>query len=150
MKLHFSSLLAASKLRRGITPQSTSNALAKGRKTGFTLLEILAVVGVMAILVAGGIAIYNWVTVAALERKNAEIMYDIQRQMRMYAAAKNLKIGDELEKEDLVGEGKPFESLPKAPGGVDYNWRSTVPARGTPYVTHPDPKIQSKIDTTNW
>jgi prepilin-type N-terminal cleavage/methylation domain-containing protein len=147
MKLHFSSLLAASKLRRGITPQSTSNALAKGRKTGFTLLEILAVVGVMAILVAGGIAIYNWVTAAALERKDAEIMYDIQRQVRMYAAANNLKIGDTLKKEDLIGNGKPFESEPKAPGNKSYDWGNKVPERGKAYVTSPH---GTKPDTTNW
>lgn len=147
MKILTSLKLAASLLRRGTTPTSTSTSAAKGRKSGFTLLEILAVVGVLGILVAGGIAVYNWVTTAALARKDAEIMYDVQRQMRMYAASQNIDIGGSLTKADLIGPGKPFATEPKSPKGEAYTWGDKVPERGTAYLTSPHGTIP---DTTNW
>jgi prepilin-type N-terminal cleavage/methylation domain-containing protein len=138
---------AASRLRRGITSIFSQTPLHKRRQAGFTLLEILAVVGVMAILVAGGIAVYNWVTTAALERKDAEIMYDVQRQMRMYAASRNIGIGEDLAKSDLIGDGKPFATEPKSPKGSSYTWGTKVPERGTAYLTSPH---GTTPDTTNW
>jgi prepilin-type N-terminal cleavage/methylation domain-containing protein len=142
-------LSAASSLKaRGATLiQDTRLALSRKARKAFTLIEILTVVAVMTILVAGGIAIYSWVTDNALARKDAEIMYDIQRQMRMYAASQNLKEGDTLGKTDLIGTGKPFGAEPKSPKGTAYTWGDKVPARGTAFVTSPH---GTTPDTTNW
>jgi prepilin-type N-terminal cleavage/methylation domain-containing protein len=157
MKLHFTSLLAARKLRRGFTPQSTPNALAKGRKTGFTLLEILAVVGVMAVLFTGGFFVYNWVTEAARVTKEAEIMHNIQRQVRMYAAANNLAVGANLPMSSLVSNDpnnpdplKPFTSEPKSVTGQPFGCINKVPAVGESYVTSPKYHEQVKAKTDNF
>jgi prepilin-type N-terminal cleavage/methylation domain-containing protein len=156
MKPYLSPLLAARKLRRGFTPQSTSNALAKGRKTGFTLLEILAVVGVMAVLFAGGFFVYNWVTEAARVTKETEIMHNIQRQMRMYAAANNLAVGASLPQNALwpppgqTDPNKPFAAEPKSVTNDSFQWLTTVPPLGTPLVTSPKYHEQVKAKTDNF
>lgn len=99
-----------------------------GSRQGFTLIEILVVVGIIGIVLA--LAIPNFLKSRVAARKNIciENLSQIESAKQQWGLEAGKKNGDVPAEDDIIGDDKYMKKLPNCPGGGTY----TLNAVGTP------------------
>jgi len=107
-----------------------SSDRARKRIAGFTLLEILIVVGILGLLLA--IALPNWVKTRETTQRDIciENLQQIETAKQLWAIETNAAKDDEPDEEDLVGPDLYLKAMPLCPGGGQYDFL-TVAERPT-------------------
>jgi prepilin-type N-terminal cleavage/methylation domain-containing protein len=92
------------------------------RGAGFTLLEILIVVGILGLLLA--IALPNWFKTREIAQRDIciENLQQIETAKQLWAIETNAAKDQEPDEVDLVGPDLYLKSMPLCPGGGLYDF----------------------------
>jgi prepilin-type N-terminal cleavage/methylation domain-containing protein len=92
------------------------------RSAGFTLLEILIVVGILGLLLA--IALPNWIRTRETAQRDIciENLQQIETAKQLWAIETNAAKDQAPDEVDLVGPDLYLKSMPLCPGGGQYDF----------------------------
>ena len=91
---------------------------------GFTLIEIMLVVGIITVLMGSAIYMLTGNLEFAKEQRARGDLQSIITQVRMYEMKNGgVPLSESAGLKALVGTGKGFEELPKDPWGQDYQYK---------------------------
>ena len=110
---------------------------------GFTLIEIMLVVGIITVLMGSAIFMLTGNLEFAKEQRARGDLQAIVTQIRLYEMKSGgVPLEESAGLRALVGKGKGFEELPKDPWGQDYVYKmDTSSAKGFKvYSKGPDRK----------
>lgn len=99
-----------------------------GPRNGFTLIEIMVVVGIIGIVLALAIPNFLKSRVAARQNICIENLSQIESAKQQWGLEAGKKSGDTPVEADLIGDDKYMKRLPVCPGGGTYDLNSI----GTP------------------
>ena len=117
--------------------------LSLGTSSGFTLIEIMLVVGIITVLMGSAIFMLTGNLEFAKEQRARGDLQAITTQIRMFEMKSGgVALTETQGLNALVGKGKGFEQLPKDPWGQDYKYKvDSASAKGfRVYSTGPDRK----------
>ena len=113
---------------------------------GFTLIEIMLVVGIITVLMGSAIFMLTGNLEFAKEQRARGDLQAMVTQIRMYEMKSGgVALTEAQGLQGLVGKGKGFEQLPKDPWGQDYKYKvDSSSAKGfRVYSMGPDRKDDS-------
>ena len=119
-----------------------------------TLIEITVVIGallsLLSVLFVGVSAFKSGSDRSKCLVQTSQIQKAVRARQNMY----ELRFGDSLTKDDLVGPGRAFPNEPVCNAFGTYLWGTTVPHLGTAYVDCQDPDNSEEYhypqDTEGW
>ena len=95
-----------------------------GTSAGFTLIEIMLVVGIITVLMGSAIFMLTGNLEFAKEQRARGDLQAITTQIRMYEMKSGgVQLTEAQGLNALVGKGKGFEQLPKDPWGQEYKYK---------------------------
>jgi len=96
----------------------------RGRASGFTLIEIMLVVGIITVLMGSAIFMLTGNLEFAKEQRAKGDLQAILTQVRMHEMRSGgVPLSESAGLQALVGKGKGFEELPTDPWGQPYRYR---------------------------
>ena len=97
---------------------------ARKRDAGFTLLEILIVVGILGLLLA--IALPSWTKTREIAQREIciENLQQIETAKQLWAIETNAPKDEEPDEEDLVGLDLYLKTMPLCPASGEYEFLS--------------------------